>query len=260
MARADDTPGKSGDQGAEGSVKSESTADQEKREASELLAGFDRPGRNPRRSAPGAQDFVDYYASGAKPPSRRRGMAGAGSAHGPENDAPTVERPAGMAPLPPMRAESPTYILPREERQRARRRMAGWAGWLTAAGLLVLVGTGVAFLATMDDGAGGTARGTSPVPSAATTITSGASGSAAPPRDDIPPPEPTGSGVIVVSEPASTAVVTAPETVPSARPTASVKRGAPSAAAASASSTASPATTTVAPNPPRRDDLIREMH
>ncbi len=259
MARADDTPGKSGDQGAEGSVNSESTADQEKREASELLAGFDRPGRDPRRSSPATKDFVDYYASGGKPV-RRRGMAGAGAAHGPANDASTVERPAGVAPLPPMRPESPTYILPREERQRSGRRLPAWAGWLTAAGLLVLVGTGVAFLATMEDGAGGTARGTSPVPSAATTITSGATGSTPPPRDDIPPPEPSGAGAsVVVTASSETAVIIA---APSARPAASAKRAVPAASAPAATSTPSTATTAPVGTPPLppRDDLIREMH
>lgn len=40
----------------------EAAHDQERREAEELLAGFDRPGRSPKKRTGTARDFVDYYA------------------------------------------------------------------------------------------------------------------------------------------------------------------------------------------------------
>lgn len=40
----------------------EAAHDQERREAEELLAGFDRPGRSPKKRTGSARDFVDHYA------------------------------------------------------------------------------------------------------------------------------------------------------------------------------------------------------
>jgi hypothetical protein len=96
MHRSDDT---------EGDGRPETPEERARREATELMAGFDRPGRTPRRA--GGRDFVDHFG-GASP--ERAHSAG-----------------------PSRRARS-TFSLP----DLPIARLPGWVPWL-------LLGVGIAF-------------------------------------------------------------------------------------------------------------------
>lgn len=168
----------------------EAAARRDREEAEELLAGFDRPGRRPRR-ARGA-DFVSHYRRGAK-----------GEAAEPEIP------PAPLSSA--RRVDPPTVVIPR------KRPLPAWVLWASIAALMVLFGGLVAFVATSDDRPPrGAADGASPTPSALTTLTGA---HRLPARaDEIPPPD--------ASEPegeALSAGAPSPTISPRAAPTASAR-------------------------------------
>lgn len=146
----------------------EAMHEKDKKETEELISGFDRPGRTPRK-APSRRDFVDYYAK--KEPSAR------------------------MAPPPSKRTEERATVV--VSRKRDLRTVMVWAGAVAG---MVLFGAVVAILAT-PDAPQPNATPTMMVPSSATTITSGSAApiETAPARDDSETTTPT---VIVATPPA----------------------------------------------------------
>lgn len=108
--------------------------EQEKREARDLLAGFDRPGRSPKQPASG--DFVAHYS-------------------GKQVDKKESKKDRSR--------EAATFVLPKKEE-----RLRAILPWLAAAALMSILGFLVAFVATRDP----EQTHTAPLPSSATTITS----------------------------------------------------------------------------------------
>lgn len=220
----------------------EAAQDQEKKETEDLLAGFDRPGRGPKKPAE-ERDFVEYFTKKKSDPRMPTPTPGAVR--------------ASAQPTRPKQAEISTVVVPREKK-------SGLGTWLAAGAIMIALGGVVAFVATKDE--------SKPVPSvgAATTITN-----ASPPpttrtsKEDIPPPPP----ATEVAPPAT--IDPSAEEPPNMRstanvpPTTSAKKREPKSAG-SGSAGAAPAATTpvtstgspmVVPStkPPPRDDLIRGM-
>lgn len=169
----------------------EAMHEQDKKATEELLAGFDRPGRTPRRS-PSQRDFVDYYAN---------------------------KEPAGRMPPPrtfepePIPHEKPTLVLGRTRKLRAV------IVWAAAACGMVLFGAVVAILVTPD--APDPRAPAAVAPSAATTVTSASAAPvettlaptviaepAVPPKAIKPPP------AKAIASSASTAAATTIKTAP----------------------------------------------
>ena len=113
----------------------EAREEKEKRDARELLAGFDRPGRGPK--PPQSGDFVAHFSG--------------------KNERP-VAKPK---PKRDRSREEATFVLPK------KKRIALLLPWFGAAALMLLLGFLVAFVATRDPD-----NRASQVPSATTTITS----------------------------------------------------------------------------------------
>ncbi len=206
---------------------------QDRKETEDLLAGFDRPGRGPKK--PGSErDFVDYYAKKKK--------------NGPDSGRGPSSGPAVV--MGPRQIDVVTVVKPRKTEG-----TPGWVVWLGAAVLMLGVGGAVAFIATSDarpNAKAPTGPSATTTISAATPLPSG--------RDVIPPPAPpepttTTTTPMTVSEPAP--VVDAPAPRPSGRRDPKAAPGAASTTAA----TANPTTTSqvAAPKPPPRDDFIRDM-
>ena len=210
----------------------EAAHNQDRKETEDLLAGFDRPGRGPKKPSP-ERDFVDYYAKKSGGPDSGR-------------SAPTVPR----IPFVPRQIDVATVVKPRKTPLRA----PPWLGWAAAALLMLSFGGLVAFHATGETRPKAVAT--------ATTITAG-TGPALSARDIVPPPAPpepttTTTTAVTVVEP----IVTAPEPPP--RP--SGGRREPRNAASAGASAGSPATntptstsTSADSKPPPRDDFIRDL-
>ena len=205
---------------------------QDRKEAEDLLSGFNRPGREPKRPHE-ERDFVDYYAR------KKKG-------------APATPRAAFQHLARPVAA--PTHPKARWD-ERPARDMPPWAGWVGIGALMIGVGGIVAFVATSEP----STKRVATMTSAATTVTSATSESS---RDAIPPPPP----VSVAADP--TAMTTTPIMVTPSAPSAATrtKRDRHSAAsgATEPTSTAGPARTTLPAAGagtigPTRDDLIRDM-
>ena len=125
---------------------------EDRKRTEELLQGFDRPVRTPRRR-PSSRDFVDYYTNtGSK-----------------ADDAPSSRRAPGST------KEKPTFVLPRS------RKLPRAVGWAAAVLGMVAFGVTIAILATPD----ASRVAPSAVPSSATTITNASAVPSAP----APPPE-----------------------------------------------------------------------
>lgn len=217
----------------------EAAQDQEKKETEDLLAGFDRPGRGPKKPE-GERDFVEYFAkkSGATPtPPPVRAVAGAA--------APAVRRPK--------QADIETVVVPRNKK-------AGAGTWLLAAAVMLGLGGMVAFLATRDDaktssvGSATTITSTSPPPSTRSS------------HDDIPPPPPASEVAPSVDPPVTDPPATAAATNAAPPASAPKKRDPKTAGSANAAPNATtPVTSTgagpaVPPSkPPPRDDFLRGM-
>jgi len=219
----------------------EAAQDQEKKETEDLLAGFDRPGRGPKKPE-GERDFVEYFAkkSGATP------------------TPPPVRAAAAPAVRRPKQADIETVVVPRNKKP-------GVGTWLLAAAVMLGLGGMIAFFATRDDvktssvGSATTITSTSPPPSTRSS------------HDDIPPPPPASevsSGPAI--DPPSTADTAATNVAPpSSAPKKRDPKGAGSARDNGANATAPTATTPVtspgagpavpSSKPPPRDDLIRGM-
>ncbi len=185
----------------------EAMHEQDKKETADLLSGFDRPGRTPRKPPP-QRDFVDYYANKessprAAPPSSRRAEPGA----------------EGTG------KERPTVLV---SRRRDWRAVVVWAA--AAFGMLVFAAV-IAILATPDEPRPRAAP--TIVPSSATTITSGVSAPTAIATADAPD-EPSGTA-------ATTVIVATPPV------TAKPAKAAPQATAAASASTGAPPTIKTAP-------------
>lgn len=97
----------------------EALEEQERKETKDLLAGFDRPGRTPRRVR-GGGDFVDYYSGRSAP----------------------VRAPAKREETSPH--EEPTVVVPRSTGFR------GTILWAVAVSGMILFGAAIAILATPD--------------------------------------------------------------------------------------------------------------
>lgn len=216
----------------------EAAQSQDRKETEDLLAGFDRPGRGPKK-APVERDFVAHYANKKN-----------GAGPDPGRSAPTVPRAAFV----PRQIDVDTVIKPRKTQG-----LPPWLGWAAAVLAMLAIGGAVAFVATDDHPKG--------KPDTATTITA-SMGLPPSARDVVPPPAPaeptmTATTTAVVVEP----VVSAPEPVPppaSARPNGRRDpRTAASAAAAAAASAAHASSTNPSPSadrkPPPRDDFIRDL-
>ena len=231
----------------------EAVQSQVRKETEDLLAGFDRPGRGPKHASP-ERDFVDYYAkkkgdavdSGPGTPSARARA----SEHAAQVGAHTVRRVK--------QRDVETVVTPRQ-----REGVPAWLGWLGAGALMVLIGGGVAFLATAD---GPSSSQVPTGPSAATTIT------AATPvpqvnNDNVPPPDPataTTTTTTLISPSAATAAgdVAAPRASggrrdPRVPASASASGGAGGAGAGTTTPRAMNATDGT--KPPPRDDFIRDL-
>lgn len=240
----------------------EAAADQDKKETEDLLAGFDRPGRGPKKPE-GERDFVEYFA-------KKKGTP---------TPPPVGVRPAAAAqPARPKQVDIATVVVPRDKKPVL-------APWLIAGAVMLVLGGAVAFLATRT-GDDANARKTAGVGATTTTITN-----ASPPpstrssHDDIPPPPPA-SEVAPTTDPPSGAPSIEPATASgatasgasrssaSAAPSGSgAKKRDPKGAGSSGASGGAgaapngttPVTSTGAPmvapssKPPPRDDLIRGM-
>ena len=173
--------------------------EQERKDTEDLLAGFDRPGRGPKKPA-AERDFVDYYArkkdgspasdrsAGAARPNTSplppgvRGAAGAAAAGGAVAGAGAAGRAgAAAAPTKPKQANISTVVVPRDKP------LAPWVTWGVVVLLMLLVGGAVAFLASRDDAATAAKNGSS---STSTSNITSAPPSVISSRDDIPPPPP----------------------------------------------------------------------
>lgn len=145
---------------------------QERKETEDLLAGFDVPGRGPKKPA-AERDFVDYYT-------KKKGDR------------------SSAAPTGSRRDDVLTVVRPRHDP--ARRAPAGWVTWLGLAVLMLGIGGLVAFLATEEPGVRAAGSG-------AATITAASPPALESNRDAIPPPDPVAPAELapttVTSEPAA---------------------------------------------------------
>lgn len=227
----------------------EAAEKQDRKEAEDLLAGFDRPGRSPK-AAPKGRDFVDYYA-------RKKGSSG-------------EERGDDRAPAP-----SPARAIPRSRqadvatviKPRKREGMPAWLAWGSIAAAMLAIGGVVAYLATAEPRTSAVAP---TGPSAATSITAAPLPSAS--NENIPPPDPpaatptsttTTPMTVIEPVPGSTPTTTAAATDSAARGSArrdprATPTGAAAAAAPSAARTPRPNATDDT-KPPPRDDFIRDL-
>lgn len=233
----------------------EAAQQQDRKEAEDLLAGFDRPGRSPK-PASNARDFVDYYAK------KKPGEAAAERGPGARQPA------ASPVPAPPRvkQIDVATVITPRK-----REGVPAWLVWPAAGLLMLVIGGVVAFLATSDRGASASgAKRTG----AATSLTGMPVSTAG--NDNVPPPDPstmatgTTTTAMTVIEPGLAAPTTAGS--PDAPSRGSSKReprgatGVATAASAAGTSATQPAGARVPrgtnaddPKPPPRDDFIRDL-
>jgi hypothetical protein len=217
----------------------EAAQTQDRKEAEELLAGFDRPGRSPKVT-PKERDFVDYYA-------RKKGEGGPESGSGRP-----AKAGAAAAALGPRQVDVATVIKARKRRDD----VPPWFVWTVAAAFMLLIGGVVAYLGTEDSRPRGAAR---PAPSAPTTITASPFPRAS--TENVPPPEPVAAGTtttpIVVTEPAPAAPATdSPPRGATRRDPSGVSASGASAAAARAPRATG---TTDGTKPPPRDDFIRDL-
>ena len=213
----------------------EAAQSQDRKETEDLLAGFDRPDRGPKKpSAERDRDFVDYYA-------KKKG--GRDSGRGPSS---------GPAPvLGPRAADVATVVKPRKTRG-----MPAWLAWAGPGLVMLSLGGVVAYFALGSEGR--PTAGPRIGPGAATTITAATTAIPAS-RDLVPPPapaDPTTTTPITVTEPPPPTATDAPP-----RPGRREPRGVPSAGAASTATGS--ASTTTAPSadrkPAPRDDFIRDL-
>ena len=219
----------------------EAAQTRDRQETEDLLAGFDRPGRGPRKPASERErDFVDYYA-------KKKGGPDSGRASGP------------VVVVGPRAEEIATVVKPR----RIRGSMPGWVAWAGPGLVMLSLGGVVAYLALGNDAR--SSAGPRTGPSAATTITA-ATTSIPASRDLVPPPAPpdpttTTTTPITVTEP--------PPAEPSQRAAGrrdprgvSNTASASSAASAAAAATGNAATTTATSadrKPLPREDFIRDL-
>lgn len=171
----------------------EAMQEQDRKETADLLSGFDRPGRTPRK-APPPRDFVEYYAT--KSPSGR------------------------AAPEPRRHETSPhekaTVVLPRKHDART---VVLWAAAVLG---MVLFGAMIAVLATPEPQPTASPRSTPTLlPSSATTITSAP---ATPPEqaddqaDEPDEPAETTATTVIVATPPPRPAKSAPATTAGAQP------------------------------------------
>ncbi len=187
----------------------EAAQQQDRKETEDLLAGFDRPGRSPRRVPSG--DFVDYYARKKSDPARGPSVPAA--------------KPSGG------RRDAETVIISRKKETPA------WVLWIGAAAVLLTLGASLAYVATSD----APVKQPPSAPSAATTITS--AWPTPPPTSnivaDVPPPDPaptaTANPTVVTADPVATTPTTPtpPRAQPKPRASASAQVTAPPETSAS---------------------------
>ena len=204
----------------------EAAQQQDRRETEDLLAGFDRPGRSPRRVPSG--DFVDYF-------SKKKGERDAGA----RSSVPTAKAGQGVG-----RRDAETVIIPR------KKEMPAWVLWVGAAAVMVTLGASVAYVATADAPERPSA---SSVPSAATTITSAlpvATATATTSTRDIPLPDP----VATTTEIVTAAPAPAPAPAPKTKTQTTTTRRDPAASAAPNAATSQQAPP---PEPPPSNGYIR---
>lgn len=220
----------------------EAAQNQERKETEDLLAGFDRPGRGPKKPS-AERDFVDYYVKKKGGPDSGRG--------------PSPASASAAAPAPaPRQAEVATVVKPRKTRG-----LPPWMAW-AGPGLAMLALGGVVAYFAMGDGrsSGGTRTG----PGAATTITAATTPLQVVDRDVFPPPAPadptTTTALTVTAPPLTAPSVSEPPPRPTGRRD---PRGIPSAGSAATGATSNASTTAPsaerAPPPPHREDFIRDL-
>lgn len=220
----------------------------DRRETEDLLAGFDRPGRGPRRA--GAADFVDHFSK-RKDGSSRKDKAPLAS--------PPSEAKGARAADP--RRDEVTVLVPREPRRRPALAAA-------LAGLVLVAGAGTAWWATRQGPPDRPAH--LGAASAVTTITA-SEGVATVRADDIPPPEPAATPPPATAEPEASVNGVDAE-MGQAAPKASSTSASPSPRAHVPSASANPSpkdaagstttgSTAPAPSakPPPRDDFLRDL-
>ncbi len=198
----------------------EAAQNQDRKETENLLAGFDRPGRSPKKPSV-ERDFVDYYAK-----KKSGGESGRGPSSAPRQiDVSTVVKPRKKS----------TGVPP-------------WFGWGGAAFLLLGVGGLVAYLATGD-----TRPHAGTGPSATTTISAATAPEKAS-RDVIPPPDPSTMTTtpVMVTEQAPAA----PEVAPRASGRRDPRAAASAGSVREGLSTTAPSGDR---KPPPRDDFIRDL-
>jgi hypothetical protein len=238
----------------------EAAQDQDRKEAEDLLAGFDRPGLRPKATSK-ERDFVDYYAKKKKSPSAGDAGAGAGAGAGRGPGAAGASAAAASPPTRPRQIDVATVITPRKSEG-----APAWLVWAAVGLVMLIIGGAVAFLATWE----GKAVATDPVDPSGTSTTAAAP-LASPGHDGIPPPDPpaatgTTTTPLTIEGPA-TATGAAGATTPtdaavrSATKPRVVTTGAAAAAAPAAATPRPPHDTSAADGtkPPPRDDFIRDL-
>ena len=214
----------------------EAAENQDRKETVDLIAGFDRPGRGPKQPSR-ERDFVDYYA-------KKKSGPDSGPSTGPSSASSRSSAPPAVAPAVKMPDVSTVVV------RRKGDGMPAWLAWAAVAGLMIVVGGGVAYLATSD------MRPSSHAPtgpSAATTITAATPVPQAT-NDNVPPPDP------AVAPPTTTVTVVSPSpSVPDA-PTRSSGRREPRVPPAGVGSQAPRGTNaTDDSKAPKRDDFMRDL-
>jgi hypothetical protein len=227
---------------------------QDRKETEDLLAGFDRPGREPKLPA-AERDFVDHYLRKKDKDARASGDSGAAARASSRHEATVPRRGSSQKNIS-------TVILPRKSG------FPPWGAWAGAAVAMLLVGGAVAYVATSEGPRGGAGAATGP--SAATTITAATSPTSRA-TSDIPPPPPasetapnaatTTTTMIVESAPVPAANDVPPPRASGGRrdPRAGSSGPASTVAAPPSGPAAAAAATHDRSKPPPRDDFIRDL-
>ena len=228
---------------------------QDRKETEDLLAGFDRPGRGPKVT-PRERDFVDYYA-------KKPGGAGSGSGRAASDGALRAGAGGAMAAGAGAKARDVSTVIVRRKGDGA----PAWLVWGGVATLMLLVGGGVAYLATADGRPTATAPAVPSTASAATTVSAATSPRPSAADENIPPPSAVAPSAEAVAVEAAPAVAVAPQGQAKRDPRA-VTSGATTTTSTPAEATTAVTTPTPtpratatagAPKASPREDFIRDL-
>ncbi len=149
----------------------------ELKETEDLLAGFDRPGRTPR--TPPVRDFVDFHLKKDRSDPNAR-ASGSGRASPAGAGTPGAASP-NASPFADLKRADPTFVITR------KMTLPKWLPWAALLLAMPVAGSLVAYCTLTGEDPSKHSVASSPLPSAATTI-SAASAPATGAERDIPLP------------------------------------------------------------------------